>query len=300
MTVAHTRQNHEEESEGEIELVPAALRYTGDKSVYNSPALRDQGGLPSLALLQGGPDGNPGPWKLALIPSQYLGWLENHADLEIAYDRETIAEAFLEKNSLAPEVFGPDIVTHVQDRFLDLLGIDQLPRDSAGMREVLADVAGLDVAPGEEAVEEDFDYDLTRSELWAVSKAFDPPFDRNGMMVTEAEEFLLNQDQNAVRRLVRQLNEGVDNPTLEDEGDGDDQEPEAEPEPEPVEEAEPEPEPEEPTAVEDLSEEQRLDDEFTKDELKDELEAAGLKVSGNKDELIARLIDNDAVPGGEN
>lgn len=221
MTVVHTRQNQELEEEGEVELVPAALRYTGSKSVYNSGALRDQGGLPSLAPLQGGPGGEPGPWVVGLFPSRRLGYLENHADLEVAYDRETISEAFLEKNHLASEVFGPDIDRNVQDRFLDLLEIDQLPRQSDAIRELLAEIAGADVDPGEEVEVEEFGYDLTRSELWAISKPFDPPFEWNGMGVTEAEEFLMEQDDGAVRRLVRQLNEGVENPTLEDESDDD-------------------------------------------------------------------------------
>lgn len=222
MTVVHTRNNQELEDEGEDELVPAALRYTGQKSVYNSPALRDQGGLPSLAALQGGPGEEPGPWVIALFPSRRLGWLENHNDLEVAYDRETIAEAFLEKNHLASEVFGPEIDRNVQERFLDLLEIDQLPRQADAIRERLAEIAGEEVDPGEEVEVEEFGYDLTRSELWAISKPFDPPYEWNGMGVTEAEAFLMEQDDGAVRRLVHQLNEGVDNPTLgEEDGETD-------------------------------------------------------------------------------
>jgi len=215
MTVAHTSSNQELEDEGEDELTVAALRYTGPNSVYNANALRNQGYFPSMGVLQGGPAGEPGPWVVALLPSKRLGYYERHNDLEIAYERETIASAFLEKNTLPSPIFGRNYDPNIRERVLDLLEIDTLPRDTEGIRELLAEIAGVDQDPGEEAERQEFPYDLTRSELWAVSKPLDPPFDWNGMQTTEAEEFLMEQDSDTVRTLVNQLKQGED-PSLED------------------------------------------------------------------------------------
>lgn len=210
----HTRTNQELEDEGEDELVVAALRYTGSQSVYNAPALRDQGYFPSHGVLQGAPDG-PGPWTVALFPSKRLGFFETHQDLEIAYDPATIAEAFLEKNTLPQNIFGANVNQHVQDRVLDKLGLDVLPRDSQAVREELAEVAGDDVDAGEEAEEENFDYDLTRSELQNAAKPFDPDFHIGHAKSTELEEFLLEQDDSKVRSVVQQVQNGED-PALDE------------------------------------------------------------------------------------
>lgn len=216
MTVAHTASNQELEDEGEDELTVAALRYTGPQSVYNTSALQNQGYFPSVGVLQGGPGDEPGPYTVALIPSKRLGYYENHRDLEIDYSKETVAEALIEKNTLPSPVFGPNEDPNIRERVLDLLELDSLPRTDEGIREELAEIAGEEVDPGEEAGEEQFPYDLTRSELWSVSKPLDPPFDWNGLKVTEAEEFLLEQDSDTVRRLVNQLKQGED-PSLEEE-----------------------------------------------------------------------------------
>lgn len=213
MTVTTSRAAKELEERGEDELVLAAIRYTGPNSTYNSPALQNQGGLPTHAPLQGR-NGRPGPWKVVLIPSKSVGYFEKHSDLEIAYDRETVATAFLEKNTLPSNVFGDRIDSYVQERVLDRLGIERVPRTTEGIREELAEIAGADVDPGEEAGVDTFDYDLTRSELWSVAKVFDPPFTWNEMQSTEAEEFLLEQDPTVVRRLIGQLRQGED-PSLE-------------------------------------------------------------------------------------
>lgn len=207
--VIHNQNNQELEDEGEDELVLAALRYTGGQSVFNATALQDHG-FPGMGTLQGSPDG-PGPWYVALFPSRRLGWFENHANLEIAYERETIAEAFLEKNNLPSNVFGPNVNQNIQDRVLDHLGIDRLARKEAAMREQLAEIAGVgeEEAGVEEAESgEEFPHDLTRSELWSASKPFDPPYTWNDMAVTDAEEFLLDQDADKVRTVVRQIQQG--------------------------------------------------------------------------------------------
>jgi len=216
MTVIHTANNQELEDEGEDELTVAAVRYTGPQSVYNTNALTSQGYFPSIGVLQGGQD-EPGPWKVPLIPSKRTGYYENHSNLEIAYDRETIAAAFLEKNVLPSPVFGPNVNQNLQDRVLDKLDMDRLPRQADGIREELAEIAGEDAEPGEEAEAQEFPYDLTRSELWSVAKPLDPPFEWNGMETTTAEDFLMEEDDEVVRRLVNQLKQGED-PSLEDQG----------------------------------------------------------------------------------
>jgi len=220
MTIAHTASNQELEDEGEDELTVAALRYTGPQSVYNTTALRNQGYFPSVGVLQGGPNGEPGPWVVALIPSKRLGFYETHRDLEIDYSKEAVAEALVEKNTLPSTVFGPNEDPNVRDRILDLLEMDTIPRTNEGIREQLAEIAGEEVDAGQEAEEEGFDFDLTRSELWSVCKPLDPPFDWNGLKVTEAEEFLQEQDDDTVRRLVNQLKQGED-PSLEEDDDAD-------------------------------------------------------------------------------
>lgn len=218
MTVAHTTSNQDLEDKGEDELTPAALRYTGPQSVYNSQALQNQGYLPSMGVLQGGHN-EAGPWKVVLIPSKRTGYFENHNDIEIAYDKETLASAFLEKNTLPSNVFGRNYNQNLRERFLDLLEIDALPRETDAIREQLAEVSGVDQDAGQEAESEEFGYDLTRSELWAVAKPLNPPFGWNGMQTTEAETFLMEQDSDTVRRLVNQLNAGED-PSLDDAAEG--------------------------------------------------------------------------------
>lgn len=218
MTIVHTQSNQDIEDEGRDELTVAAVRYTGPQSVYNANSLTQQGFWPSTAPLQGGQDG-PGPWVVALLPSKRTGFYENHSDLEIAYGRETIASAFLEKNNLPGPVFGPNQNADLADRILDKLQLERLPRRAEGIREELADIAGEDQDAGKEAEAQTFDYDLTRSELWSVSKPLDPPFDWNGMQTTDAEEFLMEEDDETVRRLVNQLRQGED-PSLEDDTDG--------------------------------------------------------------------------------
>jgi len=215
MTIAHTQNNQELEESGEDELTVATVRYTGPQSVYNATAMRNQGYFPSMAVLQGGPDGTPGPWVIALIPSKRLGFYERHADLEIAYDRETVAAACLEKNTLPSPVFGRNYDEDVRGRVLDHLEINSLPRQTDAIRERLAEIAGVDQEPGADAGADSFPYDLTRSELWSVSKPLDPPYDWNGMQTTEAEDFLLEQETETVRTLVNQLRAGTE-PGLED------------------------------------------------------------------------------------
>lgn len=218
-----TTRNEELEAEGRDELTLAALRYTGHRSIFNDEALGRQGNFPSSAALSGGVDEEPGPWKLARIPSRNLGWFETHADLEIAYDPETIAKAILEKNYLPPEVFGANFDPALREEVFDLLDIKQPKMTAEAYREELADVAGVD-DPGEEV--ESFtgpDYDLTRSDLQSVAGAFEPDFNIAHAKNTDLEDFLREQDQTAVRSRIDQVEAGEepDPYTGNSDGDGD-------------------------------------------------------------------------------
>lgn len=203
-----TKRNEELAEEGVDELTLAALRYTGSRSIYNDEALGRQGGFPSTAALSGGPAGEPGPWKLARIPSRNLGWFETHTDLEIAYGAETIAEATLEKNYLPPQVFGASFDPELRDEVFDKLGIDQPRRTAEAYRELLADIAGID-DPGEEVTQSTGpEYDLTRSELQTVVGAFPNDMHLGRANTTDMEDFLREQDQGAVKARIEQVQAG--------------------------------------------------------------------------------------------
>lgn len=221
-----TKRNEELEAEGRDELTLASVRYTGRRSIYNDEALGRQGNFPSSAALSGGNGDQPGPWKLVLIPSRNLGWFETHADLEIAYGRETMAEAILEKNYLPPRVFGANFNTDLRDRVFDHLGIDQPRRTAADYREVLAEIAGVD-DPGEETTSfEGPDYDLTRSELQKVTGSFPNDLHLGRANTTDMEDFLREQDQSAVRDRIDQVQRGEEPEPYT--GDADDSDDEAE------------------------------------------------------------------------
>lgn len=179
MTVK-TSQNHIDlADEGDAELVLVAVTYVGDRSIYRDTAAQNQGNWPSYGSFL------PGAPQVALLPDRSLGWWENNANFEVDYSPEGIAEAFLEKNFLAPEVFGNRITPEVQDRVLDKLGMDHVPRNEAEIRKKLAEIAGIDQDEALEDVNEESDFEsqlageaYTRSELKeACSELRDSPDD---------------------------------------------------------------------------------------------------------------------------
>lgn len=208
MAVISTKRNEELEAEGEDELTLAVVRYTGSRSIYNDEALGRQGNFPSGAALNGGPNGEPGPWKFPLIPSRNLGWFETHNDLEIAYGAEAVASALLERNFLPPNVFGANFDPDLRDRVFELVGIEQPKMSAEGYREVLSEVAGVD-DPGEEVTQSTGpEYDLTRSELQKVTGAFPNDLHLGRAQTTDMEDFLRSQDQTAVRARIEQVQAG--------------------------------------------------------------------------------------------
>lgn len=199
MTVK-TSQNHIDlENEGDAELVLVAVTYIGNKSVFRDTAVQNQGNWPSYGSF------SPGSPQIALIPDRSLGWWETNANFDVDYSAEGIAEAFLEKNFLAPEVFGNRITPEVQDRVLDKLGMDHVPRNEAEIRKELASIAGIDEDEAVEDVQEEMDFEsqlageaYTRSELKdACAELRDSPDDisLNGGK-TDFAEFLADLVRN--------------------------------------------------------------------------------------------------------
>lgn len=235
--VHHTQYNADLEAAGSDELTLVAVRYTGEKSIYRDPAMATQGGWPSSAALVGGSDG-PGPWSVSLIPSKRAGWFEGHADLEIAYDPATIAEAYLRRNSLPGHIFGNQFSPETRERVFEELGIKRARMTAEGYRETLAEIAGIDESEVDEEAEsyDGFAHDLTRPQLVRLVGAFDHPFDNpSHENSTAIEEFLEGHDKSAVKLRADQVLAGEDpapytpvadtaEPVDEEEADADDDE----------------------------------------------------------------------------
>lgn len=114
-----------------------AVKYAGSQSAYRNQAVRNQGGWPGRTNFQ------RDQWYVALVPEQNLGWWESHADFDIAYGGETIAQSFLDDNYLPTEVFGPNENLRLRDRVFEHLGLEA-SMDEEGYREQLRDIAGVD------------------------------------------------------------------------------------------------------------------------------------------------------------
>ena len=214
MTIKTNREHQELEADGDDELTLVAVTYTGDQSVYNASAIRQQGGWPARSPF------NSGVTEVALVPSKRLGFWERHADFEIAYDDEALAEALLEKNYLAPQVFGANVDIDLRDRVLDTLGID-VKRNAAAYREALADVAGPDIKAGEEADphetrQSDF-ADAKRSTLQRAAEAHGKS-DVGSAGREELADYLAEQDDDDVDATIDSIQSGEGVP--DDSGSG--------------------------------------------------------------------------------
>lgn len=149
--MTHVAPVHLEEAEqGLTELALVAVRYTGDRSIIPTQTLRAQGKWP-------GPNGIVADtWYVALVPDQGLAHFEGNANIEVAYDREAIAEALLSKTTLPASVFGRNATKQVQEHVFDHLGLEHvgLGEDRySDYREQLRDI-----------VPEDVDEDITEGE----------------------------------------------------------------------------------------------------------------------------------------
>jgi hypothetical protein len=204
MTIKTNREHQELEADGDDELTLVAVTYTGDQSVYNASATRQQGGWPARSPF------NSGVTEVALVPSKRLGFWERHADFEIAYDDESLAAALLEKNYLAPQVFGANVDIDLRDRVLDTLGID-VKRNAEAYREALADVAGPDADAGEEADphetrQSDF-ADAKRSTLQRAAEAHGKS-DVDSAGREELADYLAEQDDDDVDATIDSIQSG--------------------------------------------------------------------------------------------
>lgn len=145
MPIIASQRHLDDEADGDRELELVAITYVGSRSVYNSTSLRTQGHWPSYAPFQ------RGDTKVAWVPDEGLGYFERHADFEVEYGEEAIAKALLAENYLDPGVFSAGSGGRMRQRVLDELGIDSLPTTADGIRQALADIAGEEADPGEEA-----------------------------------------------------------------------------------------------------------------------------------------------------
>ena len=165
-------QHLEDERDHGEEVALVSVTYVGKRSLYIDNSLRTQGYWPSYS---GFTRGIP---EVAFVPDAGLGYFENRSDFEVDYSREGIAEAFLDRNYLSPTVFnaGAGGGSGVRKRVLDHLGIERLETTDAGIREQLAEVAGLDADDVEDADDSlsselaSADGGYTRSELKAAAK----------------------------------------------------------------------------------------------------------------------------------
>lgn len=217
-----TNSNYEDTSEEEgIELVLVALTYTGSRSTYYSESMRRQGGYPALDGFQ------RGRAKLAKVPSNKLGWWENHADFEVAYEPEVVAGVLLEANYLPSQLVGPNYDPGVRNMLLEKLDID-VSADEEGYREQLRDIAGVDEeddenAPDANAAEQtradELQEDYDRSTLITVADSFDgidEALDEWGVdQITHAKNtqlasFIASQDNEQANRRLDTASSGGD------------------------------------------------------------------------------------------
>ena len=169
MPIVASQRHLDDEADGERALELVAITYVGSRSVYNSTSLRTQGHWPSYAPFQ------RGDTKVALVPDEGLGYFERHADFEVEYGEEAVAEALLAENYLDPQVFSAGRGGSMRKRILDILGIESLATTSEGIRQQLADIAGVEET-GEEAEQTladklaDPEEGFSRSQLKAACK----------------------------------------------------------------------------------------------------------------------------------
>ena len=131
-------KEHAEESEDDRVLV--AVKYVGDLSVYNSDAIRSEGGFPGHTLQRG-------QWTLAMLQDPALSWWESHSAFQIAYSSERLSEVLLDFNYLPPSVFSDrEYDENLRERVFKRLDIEAQPAgDDAtdDYRAQLAETAGL-------------------------------------------------------------------------------------------------------------------------------------------------------------
>lgn len=207
MTVKASANHFDTEAAGDAELELVVVTYVGPRSMYHDNAVRNQGNWPSYGPFQNGVP------QVGFMPDRSLGWWESHADFEIEYSTEAIAKAFLQHNFLAPDVFGSRVSPEVQERVLDKLGMEYVPRNGDEIRQELAEIAGVD-EPGEESepmesFEHELNNDYTRSELQNIVGEVDEEYDEDlsGAKKTEMATWLSELDESDVRTAIASVTE---------------------------------------------------------------------------------------------
>lgn len=218
-----SNQNHKRaEEEGEAELVLAAVTYTGDRSMFGPQGMRTDGGYPALDQFRGpGPSEEEGETKLVELPSDRLGWWENHAHFEIAYDEESFARHMLGLNFIPDQLTGPGFNPDLREQFEEKLGLDPFTTED-GLREQLRDLVTDGDVEEPEIEETDTraeklvgEYD--RSVLMKVAGTYDGIDDVleeedksqiSHLQSTTMAEFLSDQDDEEVDRRLATAEQG--------------------------------------------------------------------------------------------
>jgi hypothetical protein len=164
--------NHEWEQQGDAELVFVGLRYTGNRSIENTPALKTRGAW------QGPTRWNPGQVRFGLVPDwanadaveqgRNVANIEAMGNFDVIYDPAEIAEILLDKNYLPTNVFGQGHDRYVRRKVFEHMGIedegiiyydDDTPDAEEPYLAQLRAIAGVDPEDAAEAAE-----DTSRSE----------------------------------------------------------------------------------------------------------------------------------------
>lgn len=241
----HTHpQNHEYEERGEASLELVAVRYTGPQSSTSFQNLGREASWMGTGLFQGGPatkwrDSNgdivdsrpgdrssakvverePGPWQLGLVPdwtdedvtNQSVVKMENKDHLEVAYDKESIAEAVLEHNRLPRSVFSREFDDFVRARVFEKLDLEDIGvREEMNVkyREQLSEITGDDFTEEEQKQMEredgfvqELQDDYPRSDL--MSAASELGKDETNIGKSELAEWLAqNKDKDEILEVL--------------------------------------------------------------------------------------------------
>ena len=160
MTHIHTHPDHHDlEEQGEIELVLIGLRYTGGRTIENTPQIQKRGGW------QGPVRWNPGQVRFGFVPDwagedieqgRNVSNIEQMGKFDVIYDPSEIAEILLRKNYLPPNVFGQAHDRRVRTRFFEEMGMEPAGivydrSDEGPYRDQLREIAGIEVDDTEQA-----------------------------------------------------------------------------------------------------------------------------------------------------
>lgn len=152
------------EREGRCSLVLVMVRYTGGRSAVPAHRFRREAAWPGYSPFQAYKSGDadrPGPPQFALVPDWTGEDVENRTvetfeadpNFEVYYDPESIAAGLLELNYLPENVFARGYDDELREKVLDFLGIGYEGTDESQFREILREIAGVDIG-AEEAQEE--------------------------------------------------------------------------------------------------------------------------------------------------